>query len=122
MGKHEIDTIRQRFAICVTAGALVVVSADIQAQAASQDEQSRGALLYSTHCIACHTTEVHWRDRRLATDWTSLAAQVRRWQANSGQNWGDADIAAVARYLNALYYHFPPSPEGKILSDDGSRR
>src|ERR1700757_114536 len=41
-----------------------------------------GALLYETHCIACHTTQVHWRDQRLATDWTTLSAQVRRWQTS----------------------------------------
>ena len=35
-------------------------------------DASRGELLYSKHCIACHTAQVHWRDKKLATDWKSL--------------------------------------------------
>ena len=68
--------------------------------------QSRGELLYTTHCIACHTTEVHWRDRRLAKDWDSLRAQVGRWQAVGSLGWSDDDIAAVTQYLNESYYGF----------------
>ena len=66
-----------------------------------------GALLYSTHCVACHTAQVHWRDGKRVTNWTSLQAEVRRWQDSIGLRWSDDDIAAVARHLNALYYHFP---------------
>lgn len=69
-------------------------------------EASRGELLYSTHCIACHNTQLHWRDKKLATDWTNLQAEVHRWQAVAGLGWVDDDVAAVARYLNALYYHY----------------
>ena len=70
--------------------------------------QSRGELLYTTHCVACHTTEVHWRDRRLATDWDSLQAQVARWQAIGFLAWSDDDIVAVTKYLNESYYGFKP--------------
>jgi mono/diheme cytochrome c family protein len=74
---------------------------------------SRGELLYSTHCIACHTKEVHWRQQRLATDWPSLERQVRRWAANAGLAWSNEDVAEVARYLNAVHYHFAaPSVTG----------
>jgi mono/diheme cytochrome c family protein len=66
-----------------------------------------GALLYQTHCIGCHGTQIHWRDDRLAKDWTSLAAQVRRWQTNTGLHWSDEQIDAVARHLNDTIYHFP---------------
>jgi mono/diheme cytochrome c family protein len=82
--------------------------------AASEIEQSRGELLYTTHCIACHTTQVHWRNQRLATDWETLARQVRRWQDNAHLSWNEEDIVAVTRYLNGLYYHFPPSEEKAI--------
>jgi mono/diheme cytochrome c family protein len=68
---------------------------------------SRGELLYSTHCNACHSSQIHWRDKKLATDWASLRAEVRHWQKFSGLGWNDGDIDAVARYLNALYYHYP---------------
>lgn len=65
-----------------------------------------GELLYSTYCIGCHTTQVHWRDQRLATDWTSLKFQVRRWQQNIEPGLDESDVAAMAKYLNGLYYHF----------------
>jgi len=70
-------------------------------------EPSSAELLYSTYCIGCHTEQVHWRDKKLAADWTSLVAEVRRWQTNSGLNWTDRDIFAVARYLNELHYGYP---------------
>ncbi len=70
-------------------------------------DASRGELLYGKHCNACHTTVVHWRDKKLATDWSSLQAQVNRWQGNMGLGWSKADIAEVARHLNTLYYHYP---------------
>lgn len=68
---------------------------------------TRGELLYSTHCIACHNAEVHWRNKKLATDWQSLQSEVRRWQGVSGLGWGDEEVVEVARYLNALHYHYP---------------
>ncbi len=70
-------------------------------------DASRGELLYTTHCIACHTTQAHWRDRKIATDWKGLEAQVRRWQGATGQKWNESDISEVAGYLNTLYYHYP---------------
>ena len=73
--------------------------------------QSRGELLYSTHCIACHTSKMHWRDNRQATDWNSLQTQVRRWQGTAMLQWNDADIRAVTGYLNQTYYRFPRRPQ-----------
>jgi len=85
--------------------------------------QTRGELLYSTHCIACHTTQVHWRDRRLATDWGSLQAQVARWQAVGSLNWSDEDIVAVTRYLNEQFYGFkaPSGPPVVLLPTGASQ-
>ncbi|HTN64715.1 MAG TPA: cytochrome c [Burkholderiaceae bacterium] len=94
----------------------ILFSTCINVHSASEPEKSRGELLYSTHCIACHTTHVHWRDQRLATDLHGLAKQVRRWQSNTGLGWNDEDIAAVTAHLNALYYHFPPTSEEKAVS------
>lgn len=73
----------------------------------AQSSASRGQLLYDTHCIACHSAQVHWRDQRLATDWASLTLWVRRWQASAYLSWSDQDVADVALHLNALYYRFP---------------
>jgi mono/diheme cytochrome c family protein len=69
--------------------------------------ETRGELLYNTHCLACHTTQMHWRNGRQAFDWESLKFQVRRWQGNAGLAWNDADIAEVSRYLNEAIYHYP---------------
>jgi mono/diheme cytochrome c family protein len=73
--------------------------------------QSRGQLLYSTHCISCHTSQVHWRDDKIAQDWGSLKGQVRRWQGNASLQWTEADIAEVARHLNDTIYHFPQTAD-----------
>ena len=77
------------------------------AAAAQSPAPSRGALLYDTHCVACHTTQVHWRERKLASDWESLAAETRRWQRNIGLGWSDDEIDDVVRYLNTTIYRFP---------------
>lgn len=76
--------------------------------AGAQPDAARGALLYENHCSACHTTQMHWRDARVATDWASLRALVRRWQAAAHLNWGDDEVDEVARYLNQRFYHFEP--------------
>lgn len=68
-------------------------------------EAGRGELLYSTYCIACHDAQVHWRDKKLATDWSSLMSQVRHWEGFARLGLSDDDVHFVARYLNARYYH-----------------
>lgn len=88
-----------------------------QAQAASVPAgstvapTSRGQALYGTYCIACHTTQVHWRDAKLATDWLSLKAQVSRWQERAGLAWSNADVVEVARYLNDAIYRYPQTSD-----------
>ena len=76
-----------------------------------QPEPTRGRLLYETHCIACHDTQIHWRDAATVRDWTSLVREVRRWQERARLQWSDADVLLVARHLNATIYRFPtPGP------------
>lgn len=89
---------------CILVGAAVLLTNAAMAQ-------SRGERLYTTRCAACHTTQVHWRDRRLATDWNSLQAQVTRWQATGRLGWSQEDIVAVTQYLNESFYGFK-SPSG----------
>jgi mono/diheme cytochrome c family protein len=98
-------------AVQLAAAACAAGSIAAAAQSPSGANETPGALLYSTHCVGCHTTQVHWRDGRRVRDWASLDAEVRRWQNNGGLRWTDDDIAAVARHLNAVYYRFPaPEP------------
>jgi mono/diheme cytochrome c family protein len=84
------------------------------AQAQATPGASRGELLYRNHCIACHSTSVHWRDRRLVTDFGTLIAQVGRWERNAGLGWTSEEILDVVQYLNATIYRFPnQAPEQK---------
>jgi mono/diheme cytochrome c family protein len=90
-----------------TLAALVILCGNLaDAGAQTMPDATRGEFLYSTHCIACHTAQVHWRDKKLVTDWTSLQSEVRRWQGISTLGWSNEDIAQVARYLNARYYRY----------------
>jgi cytochrome c len=67
----------------------------------------RGRLLYETYCIACHTTQAHWRDKHIVQSWADLLYQVTRMQSNAGQEWGMSEIIDVAAYLNDLFYKLP---------------
>lgn len=95
------------------AAAIAVLLAAAGAGAAAQTTPvpSRGELLYTTHCVACHNAQIHWRDKRSVGDWAGLLAMVRHWQAQAGLGWGDADIEEVARHLNRLYYRLPAGGE-----------
>jgi mono/diheme cytochrome c family protein len=83
------------------------LAGSLLANAQAKADLSRGELLYTTYCIACHSTQMHWRDKKIATNWSILKAQVRQWQRTSGLGWGEEDVTAVARYLNVRFYHFP---------------
>jgi hypothetical protein len=107
---------------------VVLMSACMAASGESRGTvDSRGVLPYSTYCVSCHTTQVHWREKKLATDWTSLKIQVRRWQRNAGLELSENDVAAISRYLNDLYYHFAAtdtkqSGEADAAHPAGARR
>jgi len=99
-------TTSSRLAVAASLAAAVAV-----AQAQGVAVPTRGQLLYSTHCIECHNSQLHWRDRKLATNWESLKAQVRHWQALAFLNWSDADIVEVARHLNETIYRYPATSD-----------
>jgi mono/diheme cytochrome c family protein len=71
--------------------------------------EQEGILLYETYCISCHTTQIHWREKRLAKDWITLKGQVDRWQLTIGQSWSRQQIDDVTRYLNGQFYKFDPA-------------
>ena len=103
------NTAAHRLLVAGMAASLALCIGDAAAQA-------RGPMLYFNHCMQCHGAEVHWRDHRLATDWRSLKAQVRRWQSVSSLNWSEEDVDYVTRYLNTRYYDFsPPSAAGPVV-------
>ena len=88
-----------RAALCCSVVAL--------SSAAAAQSPSRGELLYTTHCGACHSVQMHWRENKLATTWDALKAQVRRWQGVARLEWSEADVEEVARYLNETIYRYP---------------
>lgn len=104
--------VRQLLLLCM----LVVVHASVYAQ---DRDISRGKLLYSTYCNACHSAQIHWRDKKLVTGWDSLKAQVRRWQESSRLGWNEDDIGDVARYLNDAYYHFSSAGQNGSRAEKG---
>lgn len=106
--------------LTVLTATLLMYVASLAAGQAQAADASRGEALYSTYCSECHTTEVHWREQRLATDWASLMFQIRRWQDNSGLDLNEDDIAAIATYLNGRYYHYPAPPDAERSGDAGA--
>jgi mono/diheme cytochrome c family protein len=97
------------------AALLLLTSVGMLTLAQTLPPETRGDLLYGTYCVACHTTQIHWRNDRKAFDWDSLMFQVRRWQGNTGLAWSEADITEVARYLNETYYSYPGSENRAAL-------
>ncbi len=90
--------------------AVVTLAAGTAVPAAAEESvrmASRGEMLYSLHCIACHSKEIHWRDKGVARDWANLVAEVDRWQKVGRLRWDNRDVVDTARYLNRLHYHFP---------------
>lgn len=77
---------------------------------------SRGELLYTTHCGACHSEQMHWREKKLATTWETLKGQVRRWQGVASLGWGEAEVEEVARYLNETIYRYPEPARVGLLT------
>lgn len=104
-------------AVLVTTLLCLPLATQAQGQAQPLPQaQSRGELLYSTHCAECHSSQMHWREKKTVRDWPSLRAQVTFWQAQAQLGWGEEDITAVARYLNARYYRLPPPPDAKTAA------
>jgi mono/diheme cytochrome c family protein len=97
------------------------LSALALASAQTKDDFARGELLYSTHCVACHGAQIHWRDKKLAKNWASLKVEVDRWQRLAALGWNNDEIEDVARYLNAVYYHFSSPRLGRFPDGDATK-
>lgn len=66
-----------------------------------------GKTLHDANCISCHDAKVYTRPERKILDYTQLAAQVRRCDANLGSRLFDEDLAQITDYLNQAYYKYP---------------
>jgi mono/diheme cytochrome c family protein len=96
----------RRLTLAAGAALLCLLGWLVPVLAQAPRDARHGGLLYDTYCGACHTAQIHWRERKLATDWSSLLEQVNRWQFNNGLGWTGADVADVAQYLNNRYYGY----------------
>ena len=67
-------------------------------------DAERGRLLYENHCMVCHTSVVHVRDRRKAKTREDIQSWIRRWQAVLGLSWGPNEIDDVTEFLNDRFY------------------
>ena len=99
-------TVRSPLLVRYLPATMLAAAMAVFAQPELQPAPTRGQMLYATHCIECHNSQVHWRARQQARDWGTLRAEVYRWQVAASLGWSDADIDEVTRYLNDTIYQF----------------
>ena len=68
--------------------------------------QSRGQLLYEHHCLKCHESNIHIRNKRKARTLEDVQAWIIKWQTHEKLDWGKAEIDAVSEFLLDQYYKF----------------
>jgi hypothetical protein len=68
-------------------------------------DAGRGRLLYENHCMVCHTSVVHVRERRKAASREEIQTWIQHWRKELGLQWGTAEVDDVTKYLNDRYYH-----------------
>ena len=66
----------------------------------------RGEMLYTNHCLGCHESLVHIREKRQVKNLDALRAKVIRWSQELELKWSSDEIADVMLYLNMRYYHY----------------
>ncbi len=67
---------------------------------------SYGQLLYEHHCLRCHESNIHIRDRNKAMNVANVKAWVIKWQAYEKLNWDHDAVNAVTDYIVKQYYKF----------------
>ena len=100
----------------IVACSIFILPSPVYAQLTFDD--TRGELLYSIHCLSCHDSEIHWREKKQVSNWNTLKEQVDRWQGNLALNWSDNDVIDVAGYLNLQFYHFPMMLKNGLSEND----
>lgn len=77
-----------------------------QQPARRQPPQPRGEMLYSNHCLGCHESMIHIREKRRVQHLEALRDTVTRWSQELNLNWSSEEIEDVVLYLNIRYYHY----------------
>ena len=74
--------------------------------AAPGADAERGGALYENHCVVCHTSKVHRREPRAASNSVQLYKIVDNWQAERGLRWSREETDDVVSYLRFTQYNF----------------
>lgn len=88
--------------------AIPLVALFVWQQSAAAPNLDRGRALYENHCLECHESKVHIRNRTKVRSLADLRAQVSRWSVEVGLKWSFDEIDDVMSYLNSRYYHYAP--------------
>jgi mono/diheme cytochrome c family protein len=96
-------TVRAIYDGGMKAGLAFVLLACMAAGASAQDV-SRGALLYETHCIACHREGLHDRRNSKVATYADLRFQVERWTAQTGRAFTASEREDLIEFLDASHY------------------
>ena len=85
---------------------LISFSATTSAQKVSTPTPNvqRGELLYENHCSGCHESQVHIREKHIASTLGDIQKQVARWSSELRLDWTDSDIQDVTHFLYQRYY------------------
>jgi cytochrome c553 len=84
--------------------AMICAASWIPARAAGGTEH--GKQLHEKHCVACHSSEVYTREKRMVNNFAELKERIRQCELTNDLAWFDEEIDAVVNYLNATYYKF----------------
>jgi mono/diheme cytochrome c family protein len=68
--------------------------------------QTRGEMLYTNHCLNCHESIVHVREKRSAKNLDAIRDAVNRWSQELELKWSSREVEDVVLYLNLRYYHY----------------
>lgn len=89
--------------------ALIAVALPVAPAWAQEPDQ--GEMLYQNHCMECHESTVHVRERTKVVTLADLETFVRHWSEYKRLAWSDAERNSVRDYLNQSFYGlFEPSP------------
>ena len=72
----------------------------------AQPSPLRGMELYENHCTACHTSQVHIREKRKAKSLAQIESWIRHWVKELKLSWTDEEVKEVLTYLNLRYYEY----------------
>jgi len=87
--------------------ALLAIGFGLSSGNAVGADLERGKSLHETHCRMCHDSVAYKRDKKIATTYEEIRAQVTRWETNTSLHWSAEDIDNVTAYLAKTYYNIP---------------